>query len=185
MLSENERSAVPVVLNAIVPKLHGTLDTDELHTSKELADEIERKCILIADSGCEEWTGPLSYQGYGNILVGFRVKENAPSKGRLIRKVHRVWWELHNGPVPAPLVLDHLCRNRRCRNLTHLEAVTQLVNVHRGALFTKTHCVNGHEYTSETLYIRPDRDGRSGRGCRICRASQGRRAVAKAQEIQR
>lgn len=38
----------------------------------------------------------------------------------------------HVGAVPAGFELDHLCRNRRCVNPSHLEPVTKAVNQRRG-----------------------------------------------------
>lgn len=46
---------------------------------------------------------------------------------------HRVMYEALVGPIPAGLVIDHLCRNTRCVNPDHLEAVTQAENVRRAA----------------------------------------------------
>lgn len=55
------------------------------------------------------------------------------SNGRnTTRKAHIVAYELWFGPVPSPLELDHLCRNRACCNPAHLEAVTRSVNSRRG-----------------------------------------------------
>src|SRR3990172_6824393 len=53
--------------------------------------------------------------------------------------------ELAVGPIPDGLQLDHLCRNRACIESTHLEPVTNQVNLLRGntiaaANLGKTHC---------------------------------------------
>jgi hypothetical protein len=45
---------------------------------------------------------------------------------------HRFAYELLVGPIPAGLVLDHLCRNRLCVNPNHLEPVTNSENPRRG-----------------------------------------------------
>ena len=45
---------------------------------------------------------------------------------------HRVAYEELVGPIPDGLVLDHLCRNRRCCNPEHLEPVTDGENTRRG-----------------------------------------------------
>lgn len=125
----------------------------------------------VRSDGCWEFTGYVMPQGYGQL-------------GRNIG-AHRLAWEVaHGRPVPAGLVIDHLCHNshptcednsdclhRRCVNPSHLEAVPSAVNIMRGKGFgpandSKTHCSRGHEFTSENTYFRPDRYGRI---CRICR----------------
>lgn len=58
---------------------------------------------------CVVWTGYRLAQGYGQ--VGFR--------GRLLR-VHRVAWELANGPIPSGLCILHACDNPPCIRLDHL-----------------------------------------------------------------
>jgi hypothetical protein len=83
---------------------------------------------------------------------------------------HRVSYELHKGPIPEGLVIDHLCRVRHCVNPDHLRAVTHAVNilagVGRGALHArKTHCVNGHEFTAENTRLC---EGGRRRRCRTC-----------------
>lgn len=87
-------------------------------------------------------------------------------------RLHRVVYENLVGEIPKGLELDHLCRVKRCINPAHLEPVTHQINVERGNSgknnSAKTHCPEGHEYTTENTHI-----GRKGkyvmRGCRTCR----------------
>lgn len=44
---------------------------------------------------------------------------------------HRLYYELANGPIPAGMQLDHLCKQRDCVNPAHLEPVTPLENTRR------------------------------------------------------
>lgn len=118
-------------------------------------------------SGCRIWTGFVHPNGYATCDVG------SFDGHRLFRMAHRVSFELENGPIANGLDLDHKCRDRSCVAPAHLEPVSHVENLRRGERFTKTHCVRGHEYTDATVYCRPDRDGRSGRGCRVCRRMQG------------
>ena len=114
---------------------------------------------------CIEWTGAVDRDGYGR------------SNRKL---VHRVAYEKAYGPIKAGLTIDHLCRNRRCINPLHFEAVTRRENTMRGIGPTalnarKSACVNGHPFNEANTYIGPDRDrqGRrtSRRQCRICNAA--------------
>jgi hypothetical protein len=64
---------------------------------------------------------------------------------------HRVAWILTNGEIPEGLVIDHLCRNRKCVNPTHMRIVTPKVNTMCGfgvgvIQKTKTLCLRGHEF---------------------------------------
>src|SRR5205809_7157419 len=38
---------------------------------------------------------------------------------------HRYAWTLERGPIPPGLTVDHLCRNRACINVEHMELVTR------------------------------------------------------------
>jgi len=100
------------------------------------------------------------------------------------RAVHRIAWERANGPIPGGLQIDHLCRNRWCANVDHMELVTIRENVLRGMGISamnarKTHCLRGHPLSGENLKMTPD--GR--RQCRACerwRASSYRRRQMEA-----
>lgn len=69
---------------------------------------------------CWLWRGTV-INDYGRVAVGKRLI-----------KAHRRAYELLVGPVPAGLVLDHLCAIKHCVNPDHLEPVTQGENARRG-----------------------------------------------------
>lgn len=115
-------------------------------------------------NGCIHWTG--------NVLRGYgRVTKNGGANER----AHRVAYKLFRGPIPDGLVLDHLCRNKRCVNPEHMEVVTIGENVLRGGSVPaqnarKANCVRGHPLVGGNLYTEMDRDGRTHRRCRTCRS---------------
>jgi HNH endonuclease len=79
----------------------------------------------VASNGCWNWDNQVDSDGYG--------RGADYSTGRRTR-AHILVYEAHVGPVPEGLQLDHLCRNKRCVNPTHLEPVTNRENTHRGAM---------------------------------------------------
>lgn len=70
------------------------------------------------------------YLGYIHEKSGYGLAYN-PKTGRTTT-AHKVAWEKVNGVVPEELQLDHLCRNRACTEVAHLEPVTRKVNSNRG-----------------------------------------------------
>jgi hypothetical protein len=118
--------------------------------------------------GCWLWTGYTMINGYGIFYV---VKKRSLA--------HRVAYEHLVGVIPEGLDIDHLCRVRNCINPDHLEPVTRQENLLRGIgpslararKGTKTHCVNGHEYTPQNTYIKPSNGLRH---CRTCGREQNR-----------
>ena len=119
-----------------------------------LIDRLLRQISPEPNTGCWLWTGPVTGGGYGQISIGRRIDGFRPA--------HRVSYELHVGPIPAGLDLDHLCRVKICVNPAHLEPVTRRENLMRGnavgqgtlagsrasvaAKLSMTHCRKGHEY---------------------------------------
>jgi hypothetical protein len=102
------------------------------------------KVDMGTGSGCWLWTAYITRDGYGRLKVD----------GRMVL-AHRYSFEAAHGAIPAGLVMDHLCRVRRCVNPDHLRAVTQRENVYaRGSLaLTKRHaqrttCPRGHAHAS-------------------------------------
>lgn len=117
---------------------------------------------------CWEWRGYVMPEGYGQAQ---------DANGR-ITTAHRIAYELAKGSLPPGIVPDHLCRHRWCVRPSHLEAVTEQVNILRGVGPTAQHaqqtqCVNGHPFDSANTYYRKDRPG--GRDCRACKRQRDRR----------
>ena len=113
---------------------------------------------------CWEWDGALAH-GYGRTKIGGKVM-----------LVHRVVYEEIIGTIPSGLEIDHLCRNTKCYNPEHLEAVTHAENLRRGIGHgNETHCPKGHPYSGDNLII-----GKHGKGnghhrqCKICKYAQAR-----------
>jgi hypothetical protein len=73
-------------------------------------------------SDCWIWTACRTPKGYGH----FRAN------GKQVQ-VHRWSYQLHYGPIPEGLEIDHICRVRACVNPSHLRAVTHQENISTGA----------------------------------------------------
>lgn len=115
---------------------------------------------------CWLWTGGKGRGGYGKFSPSHRVTQSA----------HRYSYELHVGPIPDGLQLDHVCRVRACVNPAHLRPVTIRENLlapgavtHAKINADKTHCPAGHEYNAENTTITAGR-----RRCRPCQARNTR-----------
>lgn len=81
-----------------------------------------------APDGCWNFIGAANPDGYGRIQVGVKLDY-----------AHRVAYEAFAGPIPDGFDIDHLCRNHRCCNPAHLEAVTRRENLLRGETLTRAH----------------------------------------------
>jgi hypothetical protein len=108
-----------------------------------------------ASGDCWMWTAASAGKGYGKYSVSSNGKTWYPL-------AHRHSYEILVGSIPDGMVLDHLCRNRKCVNPDHLEAVTQKQNVQRGMSGgMKTHCAEAHEFVGDNTSHTKD-------GWRIC-----------------
>lgn len=113
---------------------------------------------------CWNWTACTNDNGYGLIWV-----YEAQTK----LYAHRVSYEIHVGPIPEGLHIDHLCRNRGCVNPDHLEPVTGAENNRRVAVL-RTHCPQGHPYDGDNVCIY-----RGHRRCRACDRERHRRTATE------
>lgn len=107
-----------------------------------------RRVAIDEGSGCWLWQGATSAKsGYGRIRVGSRLDDSVKTV-----QAHRLSYELHVGPIPEGLDLDHLCRNRACVNPDHLEPVTHIVNCHRGDSAPQATCYRDHSEARQTFH---------------------------------
>ncbi|MFJ8146570.1 HNH endonuclease signature motif containing protein [Streptomyces sp. NPDC096048] len=138
----------------------GTSRTAQVTDLRRLLEKVE-----IDESGCWRWTGFISHKGYGR----FRFASN-------VGHAHRFAYVVLVGPIGDGLEIDHLCRERSCINPEHLEAVTHSENLQRRhPAGLPTHCQEGHEYTPENTYRRPN----GARLCRTCKNAEKARYRAR------
>lgn len=136
-----------------------------------IAALIARKTQQVGD--CLEWIGAKGNQGYGVVPV---------HEGEILRSTsaHRAAWIIANGAIPGRLVIDHLCHNRACVLVSHLELVTSMENSARGD-WSRTECLRGHPLSGSNLrtYVSP-KTGYVSRICRECNRSRDRASRANA-----
>ena len=88
---------------------------------------------------------------------------------------HRASYKIAKGNIPYKLQIDHLCKNKKCVNPEHLEAVTQRENIRRGESIStinarRTSCDYGHQFTEQNTFFRPSWNGVWYRSCKKCKA---------------
>ena len=123
-----------------------------------LAERFRSKYVINHGTGCWDWQASIRPDGYGQIGRGRRTD------GPVV--AHKASWMLFRGEIPGDLVIDHICRNRKCVNPLHLRLLTRGENVMCGDTIparkkASKYCPNGHEYTEENIY--------KYKGKRICR----------------
>lgn len=137
-----------------------------------------------AEDGCWGWEGPTTESlrpGPARHVYGIMSVQRADGTHRYVR-AHVFSFELHTGPVPDGLQIDHLCRNTLCVRPSHLEAVTNKVNTDRGRAaevnrarhLAKTHCKYGHPLAGHNLA-----PSKTQRVCRTCRNRRSRDRARK------
>jgi len=119
------------------------LPTDIIQRAKiatRLLSHVTRK------GNCLIWNGHINKKGYGMMSLNHQAF-----------LVHRISYELFKGSIPKGLTVDHLCKNKACQNVDHMEAISNKDNILRGNNTAarnsrKTHCIRGHEFTPENIY---------------------------------
>lgn len=72
---------------------------------------------VIEQDGCWGWSGGISAEGYSEFSLG----------GQQVY-AHRASYEIHVGPIPEDMLIDHKCHNRSCVNPGHLQTATNKQN---------------------------------------------------------
>lgn len=123
-----------------------------------------------AESGCLEWLGATNSRGYGSFSFG--------GKGKNVL-AHRWIYEATVGPIATEMTIDHICRNRRCVDVKHLEVVTRGENTRRSRAII-THCKRGHPLSGDNIVWKKGR-----RNCLVCKREAQRRAWQRTTDRQR
>lgn len=121
---------------------------------------VEMRALRDGQTGCLNWIGT-SRNGYGRFEMDGHW-----------HTAHRAYYEALIGPVPTGMHIDHLCRNKACVELTHLEVVSPNINSVRGKFFARRDfCKHGHafdEANTRWSIVKPPKGNRYVR--RVCRA---------------
>jgi hypothetical protein len=130
------------------------------HVNRHGGTPYEADSLATASGECWLWNGGLGNDRYARFQL----------QGKW-HPAHRIAYRDFGNRVEDRDVLDHLCRVKTCVNPAHLEAVSQLSNVDRGAIGRPANpaCKHGHEYTDANTIWRK----RGHYTYRICRTCQG------------
>jgi hypothetical protein len=114
---------------------------------------------------CWEWQGSINNSGYGQWQAGYKAFGTPAA--------HRLAYLFNVGDLVPGMEIDHLCRNRRCVNPSHLEQVEPNVNDFRRR---RTHCKRGHEYavTGDAITYNTDGVTFKSRSCAECNRMHAR-----------
>jgi hypothetical protein len=121
------------------------------------------KFVIKNENGCWEFTGRINKKGYGRFSLNGKVT-----------LAHTASYRIHKGVIKNGYTVDHLCRNRKCVNPDHLEAVPHRVNLERGNTSTayskiRTHCKNGHLLNAQNIFLNEGKVK-----CKICNRNRNK-----------
>lgn len=138
--------------------------------STGIAARILDRCT--PDGDCLIWPGATNSSGYGCVGGG---------KRGYTLLAHRVVFTEEVGPIEDGMTVDHLCNNKLCMNVFHMELVTVSENSLRQKQ-RQTHCKYGHPLSGDNLRLNKKKTGYVHRVCRACQRDAMRKHYAKQRE---
>lgn len=85
------------------------LNRSTQNKGKKFTTELQGECIVCTSHDPNK-------DGYIRLYAG---KGASPR----MQMLHRMIWESVNGRIPERYEIDHICRNRKCCNIKHLQAL--------------------------------------------------------------
>jgi hypothetical protein len=93
---------------------------------------------IIDENGCLVWTLGTNPAGYSRLCVSLPKSKDVDKRQNIDVIGHRLAYALHHGFDALPkgfngtdtdkFVINHICHNRLCVNVEHLEVITQKQN---------------------------------------------------------
>lgn len=120
--------------------------------------EIDMSRVVVAPTGCWEWTGAKNKRGHGRMWIA--------AVGH-VEYVHRVSYENTYGPIPEGYIVHHRCENPPCIKPAHLVAITRKEHAAEHGL-TGTAVAHAAQDTCEYGHPFDGHDGHQ-RTCSECR----------------
>lgn len=139
-------------------------------TEADVRRFLVERTVPEPNSGCLLWLGAVNDAGYGQLRVGMRLLY-----------VHRLAFEIVNGPLAKGLHALHRCDVPSCVNAAHLFAGTHRDNMVDASKKRRLHaktvaCPHGHALA----YLQNDPGGKGvARVCLTCRRERQRRYAAR------
>jgi len=148
---------------------------------KPIPDRVAKRAhdnvAVDEETGC--WVSTYSRQRAGYAVLNIKDAGQKPESFL----AHRASWTHANGPIPAGMTVDHLCRNRACVNPEHLRLLSNSDNARRqhGRDWPLGQCRQGHPDSDRELVVWA---GKSRMMCRPCQDEKNR-ILAERQKAER